>query len=251
MSQDPATSVPISKYSSSTGGLGSSSYDDVVVLGRELTDSLDSNDTLGRWMAHYIADLIDRAETADGPDRDTLQHECAAEIMRLWSHRHSFRDPQRPMASFEPVYRALARLDPDNPPWSFLRTFSPDTAPKADQLEINALLKAALEIEDAARDAVRELIASAAGVASHKEAKWIDLAKHIQDEESGLVGVLRRLRYAGVDDAPDESADELGESMDEVAAPTAVQALEALATACRAALEVVDESVRDSQVSSG
>jgi hypothetical protein len=209
--------------------LGSSSYDDVVALGRELADSLDPNDTLGRWMAHYIADLINRAEATPGADRDTLQRECAVEILRLWSHRHSFTNPERPMASYEPIYRTLARLDPDNSPWSFLRTFDRDTTPTADQLEINVLLKAALAIEGAARDAVRELIVSAAEVASQKEAKWLDLAKQIRDEESGFVKAFRRLSRPRSD-----------ESADEPAGPAVVQALEALSAACRTAREVIE-----------
>jgi hypothetical protein len=235
MSQKSRTSIPISKYSSSTGGSGSPSYDDVVALGRELADSLQADDTLGRWMAQYIADLINRAKTAEGLDRDKLQRECAAEILRLWSHRHSFRNPQRPMASYEPIYRALARLDPENPPWSFLRSFDSDTAPTADQLVTNALLTAALAIEDAARDAVRELIVGAAEVAAEKEAKWLDLAKQITDEESGFVKVFRRLNRAGTEDALDGSADEAADD-------GAFQALEALSAACRAAREVVELS---------
>src|SRR5690348_2545343 len=104
MSLEPGTSIPVSKYSSTTGGSGSLSYDEVVALGRELADSLDSHDMLGRWMAQYIADQINRVEAADGPNRNELQRECAAEILRLWSHRHSFRHPERPMASYEPLY---------------------------------------------------------------------------------------------------------------------------------------------------
>src|SRR5947207_10373544 len=124
----------------------------MVAHWRDLAGWLYARDMLGRWIGQYTADLINRVEFADGPDRDKLQRECAAEILRLWSHRHNFRNPDRPMASYEPLYRALARLDPENPPWSYLRSFDSDTAPTADQLGINAVLKAALAIEDAARD---------------------------------------------------------------------------------------------------
>jgi hypothetical protein len=110
------------------------------------------------------------------------------------------------LASFEPLYRALDRLDPDNPPWFFLRTFEPDATPTADQLEINTLLKAAIVIEEAARDAVRELILSAAQVATQKEAKWLELARKIQDDESALIYTLRSLRRMGADDDMDELA---------------------------------------------
>ncbi|GAA4462548.1 hypothetical protein GCM10023170_067490 [Phytohabitans houttuyneae] len=184
-------------------------------------------------MAHYIADLIYRAEGADNSDRDRLQRECADEILRLWNHRGSFRNPDRPMASYEPIYRALGRLDPENPPWTYWRGFNRDNAPTPDQLEINTLLKAALAIEEAARDAVRELILAAAHAATLKEAKWLDLAKHIDDGETGLFRAFARLRHARTDDEPDESADE--EPADD-----AVRALAALSTACLRAREVAE-----------
>lgn len=189
-------------------------------------------------MAHYIADLISRAETAENSARVTLQRECSAEILRLWSHRHSFRNPDRPLASYEPLYRALDRLDPESPPWSFLRTFEQDTAPTPDQLEVNNLLKAAIAIEEAARDAVRELILSAAEVATQREAKWLELARKIQDDESALIHTLRRLRRTDTDDDVDESASEQADD-------AAVQALERLSAACRAALEATFTSRSD------
>ncbi|MFI7575640.1 hypothetical protein [Micromonospora sp. NPDC049497] len=72
-------------------------------------------------------------------------------------------------------------------------------------------MKAALAIEDAARDAVREPIVSAAEVASQQEGKWLDLAEQTRDEESGFVKVLRSLSRARADDAPDGS-DEAAEA---------------------------------------
>jgi hypothetical protein len=207
------------------------SFDDVVALGRQLADSLDSHDSLGRWMAHYIADLINRVEIADNSDRDKLQRECATEILRLWSHRHSFRNPGRPMASFEPIYRALARLDPENPPWSYLRGFDRDIAPTAEQLAINAVLKAALAIDDTARDAVRELIVRAAKIASQAEAKWLEFAKQIEDEESGFVKVFNRLGRGGGG---------LVGSEDQADGDDATKSLEALAAACSSAREAVE-----------
>jgi hypothetical protein len=181
-------------------------------------------------MAHYIADLIGRAEAAENSDRATLQRECSAEILRLWSHRHSFRNPDRPFASYEPLYRALDRLDPESPPWFFLRTFEQDNVPTTDQLEVNNLLKAAIAIEEAARDAVRELILSAAEVANQKEAKWLELARKIQDDESALIHTLRRPRRTDLDDDVNDSASDQANN-------AAVQALERLSAACRAARE--------------
>ena len=49
----------------------------------------DSNDTLGRWMAHRIAELIERAEQAseDSEAQEEARRECADLILRVWSRR--------------------------------------------------------------------------------------------------------------------------------------------------------------------
>jgi hypothetical protein len=60
-------------------------------LGKKIVDELeltDSVDTLGRWMAHYIAELIERSEAALEEERESLKCECADTILRLWEHRN-------------------------------------------------------------------------------------------------------------------------------------------------------------------
>ncbi|WP_412538504.1 hypothetical protein R8Z50_21935 [Longispora sp. K20-0274] len=178
-------------------------------------------------MAHYIADLINSAERATGPDRDSIRLECAAEILRLWSHRLSFPSTRPPTASFEPIYRALTRLDPDQPRWSFFGLFNSDSAPTDEQLEINTLLRLALNVEEAARDAVRELITSAAQRAAQHEAKWLELAANLIDEKSQPLGALRRLRLA----------DTTMRESERVSAGRDITAIERLSTACLAALK--------------
>lgn len=48
----------------------------------------DSVDTLGRWMAHRVAELMDRAERARaGAEREAARRECSDLIIRLWERR--------------------------------------------------------------------------------------------------------------------------------------------------------------------
>ena len=52
----------------------------VLDLGRALVDELGLDpgvDTLGRWMAHHIAELIEEAETAKGEERPAKFAQCA------------------------------------------------------------------------------------------------------------------------------------------------------------------------------
>ncbi len=44
-------------------------------------------DTLERWMAHHIADLIYRAEASEGIDKVEAERECKDAILQLWRFR--------------------------------------------------------------------------------------------------------------------------------------------------------------------
>ena len=61
-------------------------YEQVVALGRKLVDELGKEpnpDTLSRWMAHYVADLIDGAENVTPAESDALRQEMLRQ--RSWS----------------------------------------------------------------------------------------------------------------------------------------------------------------------
>jgi hypothetical protein len=215
---------------------GSSNYELTVALGTELAASLDDHDTLGRWMAHYIADLIRQADEApEGPEREALRHACATEILRLWSHRRSFGRASRPMISFDAVYRALERLDPQRPRWTDFRAFDDDPAYAQDGTKTAALLAAAIAVEDTARDTVRGLVLSASRAASQKEAKWVELAREVHDDESTFRQQLEGLLH-GV------AGGEAEMSPDEKQAAATVKAIGALAEAARRAKTAMDRS---------
>ena len=75
----------------------------VVKLGQHLERELgvaDSNDTLARWMAHRIAEMMHRAETArKTADRESARAACADLILRLWEKRACL-PTDAPLASF-------------------------------------------------------------------------------------------------------------------------------------------------------
>lgn len=48
----------------------------------------DRPDTTVRWMAHWVAELIERADAAETPEaREEAQRACAEAIQQLWSRR--------------------------------------------------------------------------------------------------------------------------------------------------------------------
>jgi hypothetical protein len=91
--------------------------DAVIALGKRLVEELelgDSVDTLGRWMAHYIAELIVKVEAARSEERDKLSSCCAAAILDLWRHRSVLPNGKRPFEEIEPILRAIQSLDPED-----------------------------------------------------------------------------------------------------------------------------------------
>jgi len=89
-----------------------------ISLGKTLVEELKLNpgvDTLSRWMVHYISEQMTVAENATGDKKRIAEQRCFETILKLWQHRSALPNGHRPFESFEPIFRALAGLDPDNP----------------------------------------------------------------------------------------------------------------------------------------
>lgn len=90
----------------------------LINLGRQLVAQLtarDHADTFSRWVAYYIGEQIVAAEKSTGQEKAAAERQCFDAILALWSHRNKLPDGLRPFEGFEPVLRALAQLDPDEP----------------------------------------------------------------------------------------------------------------------------------------
>lgn len=93
----------------------------ILALGSHLTDELgfsELNDTLGRWMAHYLAELIDKASNApEGPIRDAAQARVATEILAIWAHRSALPGNSYPLARYKNIIAGMQLLVPGGSPW--------------------------------------------------------------------------------------------------------------------------------------
>jgi hypothetical protein len=96
---------------------------DVLELGRYLVRELgfeDGVDTLGRWMSHHLAELIDKAENGKTEDeRNKAQKDATETILRIWEHRASLPGKAYPLKSYENILLVLDRLRPDNDPFAY------------------------------------------------------------------------------------------------------------------------------------
>ncbi|RWL80908.1 MAG: hypothetical protein EOR69_20720 [Mesorhizobium sp.] len=160
--------------------------DEILALGKKLLHELklgDTNDTLVRWMVHYLAEQIKDAEKKAAKNRAELLENCCQTILSIWQHRQELPDGKRPFQGLEPVLRALESLDPDN---GRHRYFQPPLPPENACRESKASqqwLKLAESLDYSARILIRHCLTNAADNAIDKSKEWVALAQRAGVEE--------------------------------------------------------------------
>lgn len=99
-------------------------WGDVVRLGELIVEELgltDSTDTLGRWMAHRLADLMKSAESAaKEAEREKARQAASDLIIALWDHRAGWPNgwpPRATAALSRDKSRFARREEPTGSPW--------------------------------------------------------------------------------------------------------------------------------------
>jgi len=156
----------------------------MLELGKKLTQELglnQSTDTLGRWMAHYIAELIQDAEQASPEERSVKLKTCCDEILHLWKHRHMLPSGKRPFEELEPLLRTIESLssEDDAPRYFYSVRTSIDKIEKKD--DMNTWLKLIEGLDYSAKLLIRYCLTQAAQTMSNKTEEWATLA-----EEAGI-----------------------------------------------------------------
>jgi len=89
----------------------------IINLGKLLVKELglnDSNDTLSRWMAHYVAEKITLVEDlSNGKEKEDAQKVCFDAILNLWQNRWKYPPGKRPLENFEPIFKVLEKINPE------------------------------------------------------------------------------------------------------------------------------------------
>ena len=98
---------------------------DVLELGKYLVRELDFEDgvdTLGRWMAHHLAELIHEAENCKTLEKRLEASQQATEtILKIWEHRKVLPREAYPLAKYKDLLKVIDRLRIDNNPYRFYR----------------------------------------------------------------------------------------------------------------------------------
>lgn len=172
---------------------GGTVSDALLELGKRLVAELgleDGVDTLGRWMAHYISELIADVEEASPEDRPATEDRCAAAILELWRHRHHA-PHGRGRFGPEPLLRAIGSLDPDARGPRYLARGRKTAEGEDDQ--VNEWLHLADGIDATARMLVVQCLVAAADEAGDRSREWIAMAEAAGIEDDAPAAALRFL----------------------------------------------------------
>ena len=161
--------------------------DAILALGKQLVEELkldQSCDTLGRWMAHHIAELIHRVADSSIEDRADKMRECSDAIMGLWKYRYEFTNSKWQSEEIAPLIRTLESLDPEND----VPRYSQRAWSKVVDSEENNSTKFWLELVDSLDYSAKVLIRyclseSVKNVLDNSE-NWISLAEAAGAKES-------------------------------------------------------------------
>jgi hypothetical protein len=104
----------------------------VLELGQHLVNELgleDSTDTLGRWMAHHVAELMVRATEESEPDLQQKAQDRAVEtILKIWERRKTLPRDADPLKRYEQVVDLFIKLETPPKRWWGRNRTSADTA---------------------------------------------------------------------------------------------------------------------------
>jgi hypothetical protein len=128
-------------------------------------------------MAHYIAELIQAAETASGSERPAKTAACVNAILDLWQHRIRFPRGMRPFEELDSILRALEDLDVNSGTPRYYRAQIEMIDKNAEDTETRRWLNIAKELDYSARVLIRYCLASAAEEALDKSQEWVALAE--------------------------------------------------------------------------
>jgi hypothetical protein len=168
--------------------------DAILTLGRKLVDELGlepSVDTLGRWMAHYIAELIQDAEKANAEDRPGKMQACCDAILNLWEHRHKLPNGKRPFEKLEPLLRALESLDPEDDTPRYFRSVRGSVGDAEENDETRSWLNLVDGLDYSAKVLIRYCLTQAAQTTINDSIEWVALAKSAGTDSGAEYPLMR------------------------------------------------------------
>jgi len=170
---------------------------DIIKLGKLLVKELEkkaSDDTLSRWMAHYISEKIVASEAATGNKKKALEKECFDTILKLWAHRWDLPSNRRPFREFEQIFEILKKLSPERQT-SFYLPWLPDNfrdKKLKENIREKDWLAVSLQIDKSARICIEFALKQAAdAVRGERTEEYLQHSSKIAAEyDREIIGML-------------------------------------------------------------
>lgn len=166
---------------------------DVSALGRLIVRQLGRagiHNTLAGWMSHYIAELMQAAEAAEGDERSVKMALCSQVILDLWAKADVLPDGIRPFQGVEPILRTLESLDPDDDTPAYLRPARRPYKAAEEGDESRQWLECAEGLDYSARILIRYCLARASEGALDTTKEWVAAAKLATEDDPPLLPVI-------------------------------------------------------------
>lgn len=159
----------------------------IVDLGRKISENLEETDTLGRWMAFHLAEMISTYDLESGSvDEDKFEKICEL-VFQFWRNRDVLPCGCRPLLKLDVLDDVLVRLSRERPPWRFSGVFSRELAPSQCSVRENEILSLALDLDRYSGNIIRHLVYLSA-LEVEKDEEWAVYVMDLVDDP------LRRLR---------------------------------------------------------
>jgi hypothetical protein len=111
----------------------------------------DSTDTLGRWMAHHVAELMVKAAEESDPDlRQKAEDRAVETILKIWEKRKTLPRDVDPLMRYERVVDLFVQLEEPPKPWGDRKRTSAQTASLELFLDLRRLVDTILTLEGCA-----------------------------------------------------------------------------------------------------
>lgn len=188
-------------------------WENVSALGKKLVDELelnDTNNTIEKWLAHYLAELFNREENSDGNERREVRRECTEVILKIWVNRKGLPSSYPPLQSFDEIVKVINKLRSDEP-YYYRGIDTESELPKA----VTDYLGIAVAVDQRARKLVNYLIDKAIAHATHENKDWLKDALSFTDPDDQEMRVVINIIGSRTDTelSSTEQNDELCRSM--------------------------------------
>lgn len=139
-------------------------------------------------------------ELARGKSKSSVQRECFEAILLLWEHQSYFPNGVRPFDDFEPIFRAMEHIDPNNSSPSFFRN---ENANKQPPKGIEQYIKFITNLDDATRIMISFFVREAVlNAADESTLLWLDAIKGVaqSDEAKVILNLAPELDVKNIDE---------------------------------------------------